>query len=182
MTTKNPFVEQWIEFNKLAIDSFQKMATNNVTVTNQMLTGFVDVRGVAELTQSYLSLFKGMGDVYTKSVNDVFKTQLDLLKLQATSKAYKDFGEFYLDGMTKLGKNQADWMQLYIDMISSYLDKVSQAKEVSDLALYVPKQTLTDEFQKKANDTLEQTLYILNSLNVGIELMTQKTVDAMAEA
>ncbi len=74
MATQNLFIQQWIEFNKLAIDSFKQVANANVQATNQALTSVVDPSGAAELTQSYITLFKDLGQVYTDSINTIFRT------------------------------------------------------------------------------------------------------------
>jgi|JI7StandDraft_1071085.scaffolds.fasta_scaffold01640_10 Phasin protein len=179
MTMQNEFIKPWIELNKLAIDSFKKIASNNVTTTNQMLTSFVDPSGAAELTQSYIALFKDIGQVYTDSVNDLFRTQVEVMNLQTTSETYKNFWDIYLSSMKDLGQKQAELMQLYVDTTSSYWNKLNDAKKVDDLG-NVSSAVLT-EFQDKAKKNMEDTLGVLNALSQGMDVWTTKSLDAIAE-
>ncbi len=179
MATQNQFIQQWIEFNKLAVDTFKKVATNNVSNTNKALASVVDPSGAAELTQSYISLFKDLGQVYTDSINDVFRTQVELMNLQTTSEAYKNFWDIYLSSMKDLGQKQAELMQCYVDTVGDYWGKLNDAKKVDDLG-NIPNAVLTD-FQKKAAKNMEDTLGVLNALNQGIDVWTTKSLDAIIE-
>lgn len=180
MATQNPFIQQWIEFNKLAIDSFKKVANANVEATNQALTSVIDPSGAAELTQSYIALFKDIGQVYTDSINNIFRTQVEVMNLQTTSEAYQNFWDIYLSSMKDLGEKQVELMQLYINATSSYLNQVNNAKKVEDLGA-VQTSVLT-EFQDNAKKNMEATLGVLNALNQGIEVWTTKSLNAIVEA
>jgi hypothetical protein len=179
MATQNPFIQQWIEFNKLAIDSFKQVANANVEGTNQALTSVIDPSGAAELTQSYITLFKDLGQVYTDSINNIFRTQVEVMNLQTTSEAYQNFWDIYFSSMKDLGEKQVELMQLYINATSSYLNQVNNAKKVEDLGS-VQTSVLT-EFQDNAKKNMEATLGVLNALNQGIEVWTTKSLNAMVE-
>jgi hypothetical protein len=179
MATQNPFIQQWIEFNKLAIDSFKQVANANVQATNQALTSVVDPSGAAELTQSYIALFKDIGQVYTDSINTIFRTQVEVMNLKTTSEAYQNFWDIYLSSMKDLGQKQVELMQLYINATSSYLNKVNDAKKAEDLGA-VQTSVLT-EFQENAKKNMEETLGVLNALNQGIEVWTTKSINAILE-
>mgnify|MGYP006271789957 CR=1 FL=1 len=180
MSMQTDLIKQWIEFNKLAIDSFKKIATNNVMTTNQMLTSAVDPSALAELTKSSITLFKDLGKVYTDSVNEVFRTQLKLVNLQATSEAYKHLGEIYLSSMQQLGEQQGKLMQLYIETMANYLDELKDSKKVEDLATV--QANVLAKLQDKVKDNMIDTMSVLNSLNSAMEVWTKKSLDAIAES
>jgi hypothetical protein len=180
MAMQNPFIQQWIDFNKLAIDSFKKVATNNVDATNQTLKSVAPSSGTAELTLSYVTLFKDVAQVYTDSVNSVFRTQLELMCLETTSNAYQKFWKTYLTSMTDLGKNQVELMKLCVDAASYYGTKLNDTITVDEVAT-LPNAVLEDlKLKDKLAKNMEETLGIVNGLNRAIDISTKEYLNAIA--
>ncbi len=121
---ENALVKQWIESNKLAVESFKNIASSNVNAMDNMLTSFVNPSASAELTKGSISFTKELGEVYTDSVNELFQNQLKLVNLQTTSEAFEELGEIYVSSMTNLGKQQAELMNLYIETTAEYLESL----------------------------------------------------------
>ena len=179
MTVQTDLIKQWIEFNKLAIDSFKKIASTNVMATNQMLTSAVEPTALTELTKSSITLFKDLGKVYTDSVNEVFRTQLRLVNLQATSEAYRQLGKIYLSSMQHLGEQQGKLMQLYIETMANYLEELKNTKKVEDISTV--QNNVLAKLQDKVKDNMIDTMTVLNSMNSAMEDWTKKSLDAITE-
>ena len=180
MTRQSDLVKQWIEFNKLAIESFKTIATNNVMTTNQMLTSAVDSSALAELTKSSISLFKDLGKVYTDGVNEVFRTQLKVMNLQTTSEATKELGKIYVSSMQQLGDQQGKLIQLYIETMANYLEQVGQTKTADQIGTV--EISLLTQLQDKVKANMLDTMGVLNSMNTAMEVWTKKSLNAIAEA
>jgi len=50
---QNELVKQWIDSNKLAIESFKNITATNVNAMDAMLTSFVNPSAFAELSKGY---------------------------------------------------------------------------------------------------------------------------------
>lgn len=175
---QNDLIKQWVESNKLAIESFKNIAATNVNAMDKMLTSFVSPSAFAELSKSYISLVKELGEVYTDSVNELFQSQLKLVNLQATSESFKDLGDIYVSSMTNLGQKQAELMRLYIETMTEYLEILKGAKKIDDL---VNVQTsMFTQLQEKVKTNMLETMAVFNSINTAMENWTQKSLDAIA--
>ena len=175
---QNELVEQWIESNKLAIESFKNIASYNVNTMDKMLTSFVNISALAELSKGSISLMKELGGVYTDSVNELFQNQLKLVNLQATSEAFKNLGEIYVSSMTNLGQKQAELMNLYIETTAESLESLKGAKKLDDIVIV--QSSMFSELQAKVKDNMIDTIGVFNSINSAIEIWTQKSLDAIA--
>ena len=175
---QNELVKQWIESNKLAIESFKNIASYNVNAMDKMLTSFVNLSALAELSKASISFTKELGEVYTDSINELFRNQLKLVDLQVTSEAFEELGDIYVDSMTNLGKKQAELIRLYIKTIADYLEDLKDAKKLDDL---VNVQTsIFSELQEKGKTNMMETIGVFNSINNAMEVWTQKSLDAIA--
>ncbi len=175
---ENALVKQWIESNKLAVESFKNIASTNVNAMDKMLTSFVNPSALAELTKASISFTKELGEVYTDSVNELFRNQLKLVNLQATSDSFEELGDIYVDSMTNLGKKQAELMRLYIKTIADYLEELKDAKKLDDL---VNVQTnMFSELQEKGKTNMMETMGVFNSIYNAMEIWTQKSLDEIA--
>jgi hypothetical protein len=175
---QNELVKQWIDSNKLAIESFKNITSTNVNAMDAMLTSFVNPSAFAELSKSYLSLTKELGEVYTDSINELFQSQLKLVNLQATSDSFKDLGEIYVSSMTSLGLKQAELMRLYLETTAKYLDILKGAQKVDDL--FNVQTSIFSELQEKLQENMLETMGVFNSINTALDNWTQKSLDAFA--
>lgn len=175
---QNELVKQWIDSNKLAIESFKNITATNVNAMDAMLTGFVNPSAFAELSKGYLSLTKELGGVYTDSINELFKSQLKLLNLQATSESFKDLGEIYVSSMTNIGLKQAELMSLYLETTAKYLEILKGAQKVDDL--FNVQTSIFSELQEKLQENMLETMGVFNSINTALDNWTQKSLDAFA--
>ena len=175
---QNELVKQWIDSNKLAIESFKNITATNVNAMDAMLTSFVNPSAFAELSKGYLSLTKELGEVYTDSINELFQSQLKLVNLQATSESFKDLGEIYVSSMTNIGLKQAELMSLYLETTAKYLEILKGAQKVDDL--FNIQTSIFSELQEKLQENMLETMGVLNSINTALDNWTQKSLDAFA--
>lgn len=175
---QNDFTKQWVELNELAIASFRDMATNNIQAMEQMLTSFVNPGSLAEVTKSSIGILKELGEVYSDSVNQLFKTQLKLVNLHTTSEMSKELGDIYVSSMTNLGKKQAELMHLYIDTMANYLETLKDAKKPDDLIIV--QASMFTELQEKVKTNMIETMGVFNTINSAMEIWTQNSLDKMA--
>ena len=175
---QNELIKQWFESNKLAIESFKNIASYNVNTMDKMLTSFVNPSASAELTKGSISFTKELGEVYTDSVNELFRNQLKLVNLQVTSEAFKNLGEIYVSSMTNLGKQQAELMNLYIETTAEYLEKLKGAKKLGDLVTV--QSSMFSDLQAKVKYNMIGTIGVFNSIYNAMEIWTQKSLDEIA--
>lgn len=176
----NDLIEQWNQSNKLIIDSFKSIASANVSTMDKMLTSFVNPSASAEMTKSYISFTKELGEVYTDSINDMFQNQLKLINFQTTSESFGNLGNIYVDSMTNLGKQQAELMRLYIDTMAKYMETVKDAKKPEDLVNI--QMSMFSELQEKVKNNMTATMGIFNSINSAMEIWTQKSLDSITDS
>ena len=172
---ENALVKQWIESNKLAVESFKNIASSNVNAMDNMLTSFVNPSASAELTKGSISFTKELGEVYTDSVNELFQNQLKLVNLQTTSEAFEELGKIYVSSMTNLGQKQAELMNLYIETTAEYLEKLKGAKKVGDLVTV--QISMFSDLNAKVKDNMIGTIGVFNSIYSAMEIWTQKSLD-----
>lgn len=175
---QNDLIKQWIETNKLAIDSFKEIASTNVNAVDKILTSFVNPSASAELTKSSISAVEDLSEVYTDSVNELFQNQLKLVNLQATSDSVKNLGDIYVSSISNLGQKQAELMSLYIETTANYLESLKGAKKLDDV-INVQSSTLS-EFLEKWKTNMVETMGVFNSISSAMEVWTQKSLDAVA--
>jgi hypothetical protein len=175
---QNDLIKQWIDLNKLAIESFKEIASTNVNAVDKILTSFVNPSASAELTKGSISVIQDLGEVYADSVNELFQNQLKLVNLQATSDSFKDLGDIYVSSITNLGQKQAELMSLYIETIANYLEQLKGAKKPDDFVNL--QSSMLSKFLERWKNNMVETMGVFNSINGAMEVWTQKSLDAVA--
>lgn len=175
---QNDLIKQWIDLNKLAIESFKEVASTNVQTVDKMLTTFVNPSGMAELTKGYISVAEDLKAVYSDSVNELFQNQLKLMNLQTTADSFKNLSDIYVSSITNLGQKQAELMNLYVETLANSLETLKDAKKPDDLVIV--QSNMLSELLAKWKTNMEETIGVLNSINSAMEIWTRKSLDAVA--